>query len=269
VNPGIYHDLDADVYHSGPGLSNSQLNDFARSPFHYFQLHRNPARPARETKGGQLEGSLAHCAILEPDSFASRYVIGPSVNRNTKVWKEFIESNTDRIAIQQDQYDVAFGQAVSIRLLPQINALLANGKPEVSAYWNDPQTGVLCRARPDFVADVNEESVILLDVKTYSDADPREFERQVSRKGYARQDAHYSTGYSRASGKRVVGFIFVCVESNYPFAASASMLDDESRAAGFRQVQDLIANFSQCEANNAWPAFGQEIHQIALASWAM
>src|SRR5690606_8910151 len=156
-----------------------------------------------------------------------RYVLGPSVNRNTKVWKEFVEDHPGQVAIQQAQHDVAWAQAESVRALDDIRDLLPSARREVSAYWIDEATGELCRCRPDAVAPVGDEGASLNDGKTYSDAGPREFARQVWRKGYHRQDAWYSEGYARASGLDVLAFVFVAVETAWPFAASAHVLSDE------------------------------------------
>lgn len=265
---GVYFDLPADIYHASSPLSNSQLNDLAASPWHYFMHHRAPGRPPKAEKPGQMEGTLAHCATFEPLQFWLRYAIGPTVNRNTKVWKAFVEDNPGRIAIQVDQYDNAMRQAAAVHALPDVRDLLRTGHSELSAFWTDEQTGVMCRCRPDWTAQINDTDVILIDGKTYSSADPREFERQVYRKGYHRQDAHYSEGYARASGMNVVGFVFVSMESDYPNAASACVIDEPGRAIGRAEVRRLVDLFAQCDRDNVWPGFGDTIHQISLPNWA-
>lgn len=266
--PCIIHDLANEAYHSGPGISNSGLTDLARSPAHYYALHLDPARPPREAKAGQLEGTLAHCAILEPGEFARRYVVGPNARRGTKVWDEFEAANPGKVAIKQEQFDAAHAQAASVRALPDVAELLSIGRSEVSAYWLDEVTDRLCRCRPDWVHPVNDDSVILLDVKTYSDASPAEFARQVARKRYHVQDAFYSDGYERASQKRVVGFVFVAVEDKWPFAACACMLDDDGREKGRVEYRRLLDVYARCCASDQWPGYSDTVEVISLPSWA-
>jgi exodeoxyribonuclease VIII len=265
----LIEDLDIEQYHAMSPVSKSQLDTLDLSPAIFFARHRAADRPAPTTKAGQLEGNLAHCAVLEPDEFESRYVVGPTVNRNTKVWKEFIEAHPNRVAIQHDQYEAAVRQAASVRALPEIGEALASGKAEVSAFWTDEETGVGCRCRPDFVHPVRENTVLLLDLKTFSSAAPSEFRRQVARKRYDVQAAFYSDGYEIASGMEVLGFIFLAVETEYPFAANAFMLDEESLEAGRAKYRKNLRTYAECERANTWPGYSTGIDIIRLPSWAL
>jgi len=265
---GIVHGLDADQYHAMPGISNSGLNDLARSPLHYYSLHLDPNRPDPAEKAGQLAGTLAHCAILEPAEFDKRYAIGPDVSRATKEWKAW-EASEARQAIKPQDSATAQAQALSVRALPDVARLLSAGQPEVSAFWIDEATGSQCRCRPDWVYPVNATSVILLDVKTYSSADPDEFSRQVARKGYHRQAAWYSDGYAAASGLQVLGFVFVAVESDWPHAACACMLDDESLDKGRQEYRGLLDTYAACQRAGVWPGYAPSIVPISLPAWAL
>lgn len=265
----LVYDLSNEAYHAGEGISNSGLALIGKSPAHYFGMKLDPKRPAPVEKAGQLEGTLAHCATLEPGEFDKRFVVGPDCRRGTKVWDAFEASLTPgQIGIKPDQRSVAFAQAASLRALPDVAALLAKGRPEVSAYWIDEKTGELCRCRPDWVHPVNDEGEILLDVKTYSDASPREFARQVARKGYHLQDAFYSDGYEIASGKKVLGFVFAAVETTYPYAACACMLDDQGREVGRAEYRRLLDRYAECKRTNSWPGYSQAVELISLPAWA-
>lgn len=266
---GLYYDLPIAEYHASPGMSNSGLGDFAQSPLHYFALHLDPNRPPVEETPAQLVGNLAHCAILEADCFAKRYVVGPDCRRGTKEWNAFTDAHPGATAIKPDQRAVAQAQVRSVRSLPDVAKLLAIGHPEVSAFWIDQATGELCRCRPDWVHPVGDRGVILVDVKTCGNASPREFARQVGRMGYHRQAAFYSDGYEVASGQRVLGFVFVAVETAWPYAAAAVMLDDESLAKGRAEITEMLPRFAECSSADRWPGYSESIELISLPAWAL
>lgn len=270
VQSGVYPGLSIEAYHASPGISNSGLAKVDRSPAHYYAWSIDPNRPPEPERAGQLEGSLLHCALLEPEEFDKRYVVGPTCNRSTKLWKEWKEHNTKdgRIAIQGDQKDTAFLQAASARAIPDVAAAVTKGDREVSAYWNDPETGVLCRCRPDYVHE-SARGVVLLDAKTYSSADPWEFARQAARKGYHRQAAYYSDGYAIASGRPVLAFIFVVVETEWPYAVSAVMLDEASLAAGRALYRRNLNTYAECLKNNQWPSYSSAIELVSLPHYAL
>lgn len=278
---------DIEAYHRGPGISKTGLDHVARSPAMFHALHLDPARPPEKERVGQLEGQLAHCAILEPAEFDKRYAVLPadapdrpteamlnaknpsesSIARQ-KWWAEWNEQTQGKVIVTNAQLETALRQAESVRRLPDIAEALASGRPEQSAYWIDPDTGVLCRCRPDWVHPAGDNGVILLDVKTFSDASPAEFSRQIARKRYHVQDAFYSDGYARASGKEVLAFVFVAVETEWPYAASAVMLDAAGRDMGRIHYRRDLDVYARCLASNEWPGYGAAIHQVSLPAWA-
>lgn len=288
VVTGLMHGLDIDAYHAMPGISKTGLDRIEQSPAHYFGWHLDPQRPAPRERSGQLEGTLAHCAILEPGEFNQRYVVIPSFapRRPTEAqwnakkpsedsiaamswWTDFTAKHSTKRTITAEQYEVAMRQAEAVRKLPEAVEALERGRPEVSAFWVDSQTGELCRCRPDFVSDYGERRVILLDVKTYSNASAGEFRRQVARKRYHVQDAYYSDGYAAASGLDVMGFVFVAVESEWPHQANALMLDERSREQGRKDYRRNLNTYSACRRGNHWPGYSEQVQLIDLPSWAL
>jgi exodeoxyribonuclease VIII len=268
--PGVLDALPIEEYHAGPGLSNSGLSDLRKSPAHFYARHLHPQRRRAPETAAQLAGNLLHCAVLEPEEFERRYIVGPAWNKNTTKWKDW---KAEQVAaglkvIDGDDYDLCQRQADSVRALPEVAELLAAGKAEQSAYWIDPQTGVLCKCRPDFVADLNRNAVALLDCKTYSDASSDGFARQVARMGYHFQDAWYSDGFQAASGRSVEAFVFVAVEGLPPYAAHAMMIvDDKARELARLENRRQLEVFAQCMASNAWPGYGTAIEPIKLPAW--
>lgn len=267
--PGIVEGLPIDEYHGLPSVSKSGLDLLNISPAHFYAFNLDPNRPPQKQRAGQLEGNLAHCAILEPDAFDDRYVVGPDVSRATKEWKEFAESVPKGVVvIKPDQYEAAMRQADAVRSLPEIQRYLSRGAAEQSAFWIDPITGVQCRCRPDFVHPIDEESAVILDVKTYASADADEFRKQAARKRYHVQDTFYSAGYSEAAGVEVVKFIFVVVETDWPYAAASYSLGTESREEGFMDWRRLLDVYEECLRLKRWPGYADKTTEIDLPPYA-
>jgi hypothetical protein len=68
------HGLASAEYFSTPAISNSGMKDLAVSPLRFWYLHLNPDRPAPRETPEMAFGTALHCAVLEPDKFADRYV---------------------------------------------------------------------------------------------------------------------------------------------------------------------------------------------------
>jgi len=240
-----------------------------RSPAIFYAKNRDPNRPARPKPTAAMNtGNLAHCAILEPEHFDDRYVVGPDVDKRTKEWKDFAASTVKTIITPADK-DQVFAMAESVRKLRVLSDALALGEAEVSAYWTDPATDVQCRCRPDWVwADSPDSEVFLVDVKTCADASPEGFAKAVVNWSYAKQAAFYSDGYAAASGRSVVGFIFAAVEKTWPYAAAAYILSEEDMEWGRNQYRANLHAYAECMKTNVWPGYTNGLQTLILPAWA-
>lgn len=280
---GLYEGMSNEEYHAAPGLSNTGLTELARSPWHYYSRFLDPSRPERERKAGQFEGTIAHCAILEPDEFMRRYVVTPSnaprrptaAQWNAKNpspesvqamawWSNREAENEGREVVSHDDYSRVLRQAESVRRIREVRELFQHGKAELSAFAT--ADGVLKKCRPDWTAYVGGGDVILIDVKTVGDAKPDEMARHIGRKGYYRQAAHYWRTFEQASGLRVVAFKFLAVESEWPYAASLTQLDDVSLQVAMEEVRDLTALYAECLKSGRWPGY-DEAQVVSLPAY--
>ncbi len=267
---GLIPDMPAKVYHSIMAMSAGGLKRMAQSPAHFYGLQLDPQRPiGGEPTPAMKNGTLVHTALFEPATVAARYVIKPDgmsfATKEGKAWKEL---NGDREIVDSAQMLAALAQAKAVRALPDIAALMVEGQPEVSAFWIDEQTGEHCKCRPDFVSPAGD-GVILVDGKTSQDVSLEGFGRAIWNFDYHLQAAWYSDGYELATGKKVHGFVFAAVESTWPHAAAAYMLDDvvlDKARAKNRQLLDLYA---ECKRTGDWPGYPTEIQPITLPAWAM
>lgn len=270
--PRIEHGLPSDVYRAAPGLSHSDSKRLRRTPYHFKRL--SEPRPEELTKAPTPQmfvGTLAHAALLEPELFDSRYMVGPDVNKNSKEWKAFAEGCTRVGAepIDARRREQAFAMAQALRELPDLADLMRNGRPEVSMWWHCPRSGVLCKGRPDFVAITEHgKSALLVDVKSTEDASAEAFSKSVANFGYHTQADWYCEGYSHAAGVPVLGMLFAVVESEFPYACASYVLDDEALRRA-REVNDEARRvYAECKRRDEWPGYAPGVQVIGLPRWA-
>ena len=63
-------------YHSGPGISSTQLKTISASPLAYWDTYINPDREPREYKHCFAVGDGTHKLVLEPGTFEQTYAVG-------------------------------------------------------------------------------------------------------------------------------------------------------------------------------------------------
>lgn len=275
--PGIYYDIPNPAYHADKtAIGNSGLKLVMDCPALYFGQYLDPERPPTEDKesAAQLFGNMTHCALFEHAAFNHRYRIGPVVsNKNVKAWQDFKKECGDAgaSAIDGTQYKIARQIRKQALALPDLKEALLHphGRGEVSTYWRDPATGVLCKCRPDWVMPVGNDGVVLWDAKTFATGDAREFGRQVPRMRYHLQAAWYADGYAKATGKNVLAFVFIVIGDEWPHAINLVMLDDEAMRAGQLMYRGALDTYAECLKTGVWPGYAPGIKTITLPRWAL
>lgn len=280
MKSGIYYDLPGESYHSGPGISNSGLALIAKSPLHYWARYLDPMRePVEPTPALEL-GTAVHCAVLEPDRFREAYVTIPedaprkptSVQLKAKNpsddtvaaiawWSEFEEKHKDAKILSRDDFAKCQRIAESIHGHDAASILFADGKAEVSIFWEDEETGVLCKIRPDWLM-----SSAIFDLKTTEDASPSGFTRSIFNYGYFRQAAFYLDG-ARAAGLDVDAFMFGAVEKSAPFASAFYYAEATMIEVGRMEYRRHLRTYAECLETGRWPGYPARITPIGLPAW--
>lgn len=267
IKPGYYKDLPNEQYHSGPGISKSQLDLIHKSP---SLLQWSRTAPEDDEKKSALNvGDAVHALLLEPERFRAEYAVGPKdAPRNTKAgkekWAEFEaglkEGQTVLTAEEGRKIELIYG---SVMAHPNAKWLIeAKGDAEASIYWNDPETGLLCRCRPDKL--ITEHGWIV-DVKTT--ADMSKFARSVYDFRYHVQDQFYSEGYKQHFGEEPAGFLFLVVSTSIEcgkYPVRLFCLDAEAKARGQAVMREDLATLAECERTGEFPG----IETLSLPRWA-
>lgn len=265
----VIGDMSSDDYHAADGLNNSTLSSLSKSPAHCYALHIATDRPQRGATPAMLAGTLAHCAILEPAEVAGRYYVRPDgIDGRTKDGRALLALLPQHLTvITSAEMETAQAQRAAVLALPELRNLLSTGVAEQSVFWHDSATHLLCKCRPDWAHTLPDGRVVLVDVKTTTDASPGAFAKTVWNYGYHRQAAHYVTGWEAATGQEVAAFVFAVVTNAYPVLAAAHMLDEDYQRLGADECRRLIDTFADCKRSGKWPGFiGMNL--LAPPAWA-
>ena len=217
VEPGIYRSMPDHEYRAIDALSNSDLMAWA--------------------KGGDSDidpkhadfGSSFHAIIGEPDVAASKIVaLEPRQKR-----KDYAESG--KWVMTASDYRKLQGCYQSFKDHPACGKLMEAARDnrencELSLVWRDEATGVLCKARLDYVSDN-----AVYDIKT-SSADPDTFAKSIAAYGYACQAAHYLAG-AAACGLPARAFRF----------AVACKRPDKGHPCWIHELDEVTALMGQVE----------------------
>jgi exodeoxyribonuclease VIII len=246
---GLFENISHAEYHGMTDrISNSYLS----------RLNICPAAakvPQKET-GAMTFGRAFHSFILDGlAAFGRDVCILPELNRRANQGKAdyeaFQKANTGKAIISQDDLTAIMAMDKSVKAHPLAKNLIGTGTNEVSVFWDDPFSGLPCKARPDKVPGQNT----LVDLKKTRGASAHSFQRSVIDYGYHRQAALYLDGMRKVTGENYDLFAFICVEDSEPYRTEVYTLSQDFIEYGRVEYQRLINIESHCRQKGAWPNF--------------
>lgn len=245
-------DISNEVYHADRScVSTSGLKEILRSPAHY----------AKYLKGDRKEtptlflGTAIHARLLEPGLFNQRYVVYSGVKRG-KEWKEFEASNAGKLILSEAQFAIIEGIAQSVSQHQSASTLIKGGLKEHTIIWQDEETGIWIKMRPDCLS-VDFETGICLDVKSTEDASAKEFARSCVTYDYDLQAALYLEGLRKVY-KRDFDFCFLPVEKAEPHGVALYGAPFEMIERGQRRFRQALRTLKACRDSGKWPSYQPE-----------
>lgn len=264
MKPGIYYDLPFEEYAKAPGLNQSKLKVMKRSPKKFKHL----LTVSREDTSDLGVGRATHTAVLEPHKFNDEYVQLPEVNARTnegkRLLEEFKQLNEGKSFLKADEYNEVFEIAGAVLSHPDCSRLLADTERELSIFWEDEATGVLCKARVDAWL---KKARTIIDLKTTRDAGPA-FSRGIWQYGYHLQAAWYFEAMA-AHGLQPAHFIFIAVEKERPFDVGIYRLTDEVIQLSRQENSALLRRYAECERKDYWPGYTEGIVDIGIPKFGL
>src|SRR5438105_2813830 len=239
-------------------------------------LWRSPWNPLYqpEAKTEFDIGVAAHLAVLEPERQAQSTVLIEAGDYRTSKAREAREAAraAGLVPLLPYQFDIVRAIAGSIRAHPIASEAFRGGEREVTLIWHDSETGIPCKARPDYLP---AHGRWLVDLKTAASANPRSWRDQAYRLGYHARAAWYLDGAAAVLGQMPEEYWFVIVEKEPPYLVSVVSFDADALAWGRIANRKACERFACSAAANDWPGYREpgrnhdRAFRIGLPPWAI
>lgn len=270
---GIYDNIPEDAYHRDPVPKGSLSSTGARKllppscPAKFRWERDHPIHKKVFDFGSAAHklvlGAGAQIAVVDADDWRTK----DAKAQRDEAW------SCGQVPVLRADWDRAAEMAEAVRAHPLAKELHlfdpAHGHAEQSMFWQDPETGVWCRSRTDWLRDTAPGwRTLVVDYKTADNANPEAFTKSAASYGYDQQDAFYCDGLTAIGVDDDPAFLFVVQEKTPPYLVSVCELDRADRAAGGRRNRLAIEIFRDCKAADAWPGYSTEINHVSLPAWA-
>ena len=266
-------------------LNWSTLKYIATSPrlLHWRVDHPRPETPALRI------GRAIHCLILEAGEFEKRWICaGPceAVKKKGDVcgsggslylegsWYCRIKSHAPEGAgdppegievVTPEELDLVKVCAESLRGHKVASEILSNGDAEQEMEWEDPETGIACRGRVDYL-----KANAIVDLKSTRQETVRAFTMDVARNLYHGQLAWYHDGAIKAGRLPADAELpyIIAVSTAEPYDVAPFQLSKYTYQAGQILYRDLLLKYKQCQASEWYPGIAPDLLELEVPPWA-
>lgn len=274
----LVHEVSFETYHGDlSAISSSGVRMLLRSPMHFVSWLINRDNEEEEKDYFRF-GRAAHMALLEPAKFKDSYIIEPIFEAPTKDGKmstrskEAVEKrekwraelDADSLVITEQEMQDLTGMIDSVMSHSVARNLLVDGRPEVSGWWTEPETGVLCRIRPDYLSTDSDGNIHLIDFKTTIDARTGMFSESIYKYMYHVQMAFYYDGIKEILKKEPATASFIAIDKKSPYSCGVYICDDNMLEMGRQWYKYALQLYSQCIKRNQWPGIQTQAQMISL-----
>ena len=257
--PGFYDDIPEPEYHADRlSLSHSGAKTLLKAPALFRHEQQSPV-----VKSIFDFGSAAHAKVL---GVGDPVAVLEFDDRRTKAYKEAVAEAraAGHVPILRKEADVVDQMADKLAEHRLAMELLSDGRPEVSAYAEDPDTGVMLRCRFDWLG-----TSILVDYKSAASSDPNWFRRKAPEFGYHQQHAWY-LDLARAAGHPAEAFCFIVQMKDPPFLVTVVELVERAAQRGRDLNRRAVDLYARCATTGTWPGYipDDQYASVDIPEWA-
>lgn len=275
--PGLYTGVPLELYHGqltvAPSASSSTLRQIeSESPLHWYdQSYLNPNREEPEQKDYFTLGTAVHSLLLGEKGFNDRFIVRPEAwkdwrKQEARDWRDAAIAEGLGVLTPDDLATIK-GIAASVSKEPLVQQGLLSGTPEASMVWQDSETGVWLKARPDVLMTGAD---LLVDLKTIASADGVSCRRAIADHGYHIQLGLAAEGYEILTGRQIQNdsCLLLFVEKKRPFGVNLKPISAEAIYYGRQIVRRAVRTFAKCLETGEWGGYSDSGSTAYLPAWA-
>ena len=273
TRPGVYDDIPESVYHRDPVPGGSLSSSGARkllapscpALFRHEQDHKQPHKTAFDF------GRAAHEEVLGVGG-GIEVIDAPDFRKQDAQKARDAAYAAGKTPLLPKDYKVVQAMAAELKRHPIAGSLFqpGTGLAEQSLFWKDPGTGVICRARLDWLpTQVKGKRLVIGDYKTCRSAAPRDLAKAIHEHGYHQQDDWYRAGCRELGiGDEKTSFVFIFQAKTAPYLVTVVELDGEARRIGAERNKRAREIYARCQETGVWPGFSDDIEVLSLPAYA-
>jgi len=263
--PGFYR-CNEEVYFGLPGANASTLKVLQKKTAGHAHAAETKAFQEsitpKQATAAQEFGTAFHCRLLEAERFDRTY-IRADYTRTKKKKEEAAE--LDQRLLKADDYDKVTAMVrAAFTQSDQMRALYKKGQSEISMWWIDPHTGILCKGRLDWWSVIFD---IPVDVKTAESALPFDFSKAIANYGYHISARHYLDGLQELLEMEINDFIWSVHEKEEPYQVALYRADKEMLDEAEIDLRQLKEEYRECLDKDEWPLYPGDLTDISLPGW--
>ena len=256
------HEVPNAIYHRLPGISSTQVKRALISVEHLLTPEAMDSRAL-------IIGSATHALALEGrDAFVSEFVVLPSefqkvTGKGVKNWR-LANGHHNRTPLTAKEWVRVLGMTQAVHRHPIASEILKRSSVEQSLWYEDEETGVLCKLRMDL-----GEADCIWDLK--STARPAgEFQWSIAKYDYDVSAAHYWKGaepFLQPWMYEGSPFGWIVVESKPPHGIIIYQMDAETMEMGLEARGVGLRRIAQYQKDHKRRAYRAKFRTIGLPAW--
>jgi len=286
--PGIY-EVSFEEYRAWPAINASAL----KIGYQTSALHMKAAIDGVLNSDSRARkfGRAIHARLLEPDTFAERFLIAGRCQELLKSGKRkgepcgkwgrfhydgswFCGAHRHEAAVEPAEY-VDGNEAEQIERIVKsvyshsvVKMLSAHGGAEVSIIWN--WDGFACKARFDkWITKANcPDTIVDLKKCQVFKADDHSLQSSIRTYGWDLQAAWYVDGAEKITGTKPL-WAWVFLEDNEPFDTRPVWCSKALMEIGRIKMQSAFDLYKCCVEVSQWPGYCENIEELYPAEWEM